>query len=397
MLLLSNFYLTGSRRSDGAAQHHTRIVVSTTTLDGLRRYAVSRSLFQATDLQAAIETLGFVQADPIRAPARAQDLTLRHRVAGYTAGELERRYTELRVEECFFVNYGFVTEALYALMHPRGRLTAWPAGRRARAEAIIAFIREHREAHPRDVDAHFAHGRVTNYWGGSSNASTHMLDQLHYLGLLRVTRREAGIRVYGVRESDAVASPLTSRDIDARLDALLDVVVAKYAPMPEATLRSLNLRLRYAVPQWQARLPRALERARSRLAHARVDGAAWYWPAADAIVGDVRDEVRCLAPSDPVVWDRRRFELFWGWAYRFEAYTPVKKRQRGYYALPLLWRDRVIGWANVSVDNGAMHMEIGYASGRRPRDRRFSQELDAERSRLEVCLDVGRTQTKRRT
>ena len=61
------------------------------TLDHLRRYAIARSLFKPTTLMRAIEKLGFVQADPIRAPARAQDLTLRHRVIGYRAGELERR------------------------------------------------------------------------------------------------------------------------------------------------------------------------------------------------------------------------------------------------------------------------------------------------------------------
>jgi uncharacterized protein YcaQ len=49
-------------------------------------------LFAPTKLAAAIERLGFVQADPIRAPARAQDLNLRHRVKGYLAGDLERRY-----------------------------------------------------------------------------------------------------------------------------------------------------------------------------------------------------------------------------------------------------------------------------------------------------------------
>ena len=62
------------------------------TLDHLRRYAVARSLFKPTTLGRAIGKLGFVQADPIRAPARAQDLTLRHRVAGYRAGDLERLY-----------------------------------------------------------------------------------------------------------------------------------------------------------------------------------------------------------------------------------------------------------------------------------------------------------------
>ena len=51
-------------------------------LDDLRRCAVARSLFAPTTVMRAIARLGFVQADPIRAPARAQDLILRPRVAG---------------------------------------------------------------------------------------------------------------------------------------------------------------------------------------------------------------------------------------------------------------------------------------------------------------------------
>ena len=90
------------------------------TLDDLRRAAVACTLFTPTTLQRALDALGFVQADPIRAPARAQDLTLRHRVAGYRAGDLERCYRQLNVHEDFFVNYGFVTDQVQALMHPRG-------------------------------------------------------------------------------------------------------------------------------------------------------------------------------------------------------------------------------------------------------------------------------------
>ena len=356
----------------------------------LRRFAVARSLFQAVDLHDAIQRFGFLQADPIRAPARAQDLTLRHRVTGYLAGDLERRYAALPIEEAFFVNYGFVTKRLHTLMHPRGRITSWTPRRRAQAEAILAYVRERGSVHPREVDAHFGHGRVTNYWGGSSNASTHMLDQLHYLGLLRVARRDAGIRVYGARDSDdATLVRLPSSDIDARLDALVGVIVDKYAPLPWASLTPLVRRLRYAVPQWQARIPRALERTKGRLEQARVDGVAWTWPAEATIAGEGRDEVRLLAPFDPIVWDRRRFELLWGWAYRFEAYTPLAKRQLGYYALPLLWRDRVIGWANASVTDGVMHVELGYVSGKRPRDRDFTRELDAELDRLRAFLHVG--------
>ena len=77
------------------------------SLEDLRRYAVARSLFTPTTLPAAIRRLGFVQADPIRAPARAQDLTLRHRVKDYRAGDLESRYARLAIDEDCLVNYGF--------------------------------------------------------------------------------------------------------------------------------------------------------------------------------------------------------------------------------------------------------------------------------------------------
>ena len=78
------------------------------TLDDLRRFTVARNFFKPTTLQAALDRMGFVQADPIRAPARAQDLILRHRVNNYKAGDLERRYASLDVEEDFFINYGYV-------------------------------------------------------------------------------------------------------------------------------------------------------------------------------------------------------------------------------------------------------------------------------------------------
>ena len=89
------------------------------TLDDLRRFAVARSLFKPTTLKRALDRLGFVQADPIRAPARAQDLILRHRVRNYHAGDLERLYPKLGIEEDFFVVYGFLTKPVQALMHPR--------------------------------------------------------------------------------------------------------------------------------------------------------------------------------------------------------------------------------------------------------------------------------------
>jgi len=105
--------------------------VAVTLLD-LRRHAVARSLLPPTTLIAALRTLGFVQADPIRAPARAQDLILRHRVQGYRAGDLERLYPQLPVEEDFFVNYGFLPREVQRLMHPRRPRQPWDARSRRR-------------------------------------------------------------------------------------------------------------------------------------------------------------------------------------------------------------------------------------------------------------------------
>ena len=362
------------------------------TLETLRRYAVARSLFTPTTLPRAIHKLGFVQADPIRAPARAQDLTLRHRVKDYRAGDLERRYSKLDIEEDFFVNYGFLPRAHWQLMHPRMARTVWNSATKKRAQALLEFIRERGTVHPREVDTHFAHGKVVGHWGGSSNATTHLLDGMHYRGLLRIARRDNGIRIYSAHDHDHDhdPGPADGATRRAHLDALVDVVVRQYAPLPATSLSGLVNRLRWAAPQWSDERAAAIARAKQRLAHQRIDGVDWYWPAEDRPASTrhaPKDHVRLLAPFDPVVWDRRRFELFWGWAYRFEAYTPAAKRKLGYYALPLLWRDDVIGWANLSVDGAKLVSRFGYVDGA-PRERVFKSALDDELQRMRAFLGL---------
>src|SRR5437016_9991499 len=88
------------------------------TVDDFRRFAVARSLFPPTTLRRAIARMRFVQADPIRSPARAQDLILRHRVKGYRAGDLERRYAWLDIEEDLLYAYGFLPRTIWQLLHP---------------------------------------------------------------------------------------------------------------------------------------------------------------------------------------------------------------------------------------------------------------------------------------
>lgn len=354
------------------------------TLDELRRYAIARSLFRPTTLLRAIRRLGFVQADPLRAPARAQDLTLRHRVKGYGVGDLDRRYPRLPIEEDFFVNYGYVPRDVQALMHPREPKLVWDAERRKRADDVLSFVRERGTVHPREVSAQFDHGKVTNWFGGTSNASTELLDGMHYRGLLRVARREGSTRLYAER------APTPPQDRNTSFDALLDLVVGKYAPLPAPTLVQLARFLGNGVPQWSSDRAEALKRVRARLDSAEIEGTTYYWPAAEKPQSkshQVEERVWLLAPFDPVVWDRIRFRRFWGWEYRFEAYTPAAKRLRGHYALPLLWHEHVIGWANLKVHEGRLVPELGFVNPR-PRSAAFRRALDDELQRMSRFLGL---------
>ena len=352
----------------------------------LRAHAISQSLFTSSvatperqsrgggSLQLAIDRLGFVQADPIRAPARAQDLILRHRVVNYRAGDLERQYSSLEVEEDYLYAYGFLSKPVWELLHPRktGRVRSFE-------KKVLETVMKLGDAHPRALEPHLGTRRVINAWGGYSKATTHALEWLHWRGLLRIARRENGIRVYQPATLPGSATPPAER-----LRALILVYARIFAPAPEKSLRSVIVRHREL---GDTRETLAAMIRRGELRKATVDGVSYVWPAGEVAL-DVPRQVRFLAPFDPVVWDRTRFEHLWGWAYRFEAYTPVKKRVRGYYALPVLWCDEFTGWANATSKAGKFDIHIGYVN-RRPRGADFRRELDAEIVRLSEFLTLA--------
>ena len=360
------------------------------SLQQLRRYMIARSLFRPTSLLRAIARLGFVQADPMRAPARAQDLILAHRVKNYRVGELERRYPRLAIEEAFFINYGFLPRETLSLLHPRGApraWDAWDAQMQARAQEVLAFVSQHGPTYPKDVQAHFDHGRIRR-WGSDLNVSNHLLEGLHYRGLLRVARRDGGTRMYQTVERAQCDDSPEARLV--RAGQLLDMVVKLYAPLPAGSLAYVRRLLSYGVPHLTAEVRQLQEDARSRYAHAQVDGLLWFWPQGEnplAVRHQVDDRLRFLAPFDPVVWDRRRFQLFWSWEYKLEAYVPAHKRRLGHYAMPMLWGEQMLGWANLKVVDGRLQHELGFA-GPRPRGSAFWRALDEALQQMQEFLEL---------
>jgi uncharacterized protein YcaQ len=343
-------------------------------LERLRIHAISQSLFPPTSLKAAIRQLGFVQADPIRSPARAQDLILRHRVETYRAGDLERRYASLDIEEDVLYAYGFLSREVWQLLHPRA---AWRMSKLEKQ--VLDTVCKFGVMHPGELEQHFGKARVINAWGGYSKATTQALEHLHYRGLLRIARRENGIRLYeSARTRDETLSP------EERLRRLVMVIAHILGPISEKSLHANTSRFRRL---GNTRHVTSNLIKTGELEKQTIDGIHYVWPHSIRLREEAPHLVRFLAPFDPVVWDRRRFEHFWGWSYRFEAYTPRAKRRRGYYAMPLLWRDAVVGWANAIMDGERLKVEVGFVD-KRPSDTDFGRELEAEIVRLETFLGI---------
>lgn len=106
--------------------------------------------------------------------------------------------------------------------------------------------------------------------GGDLNVSAHLLDGLHYRGLLRVARRDGGTRVY-----EANAHAPQDESPEARLeraDQLLDIAVRLYAPLPAASLRYVCGLLRQGVSHLTAEIQQLHEHAKSRYSHAQIAG-----------------------------------------------------------------------------------------------------------------------------
>jgi uncharacterized protein len=346
-------------------------------LTKLRVQAIATSLFRPATLRQAVERLGFVQADPIRAPARAQDLILRQRVKDYRAGDLEQHYHRLGLEEDRLHIHAFMPRSTWRLLHPRvaRRLSALE-------KRVLEFAAGQKRIHPADLEAHFGRKRAANDWGGQSKVTTLALHHLHRCGFLRVVGREKGIRVY-----EAIPQEHEPLDPVERYRRLALVIAGQLGPIRERTLRAALAavaRRSPALKAARATLPSIVKSG--ELAETKVDGVRYLWPADLKRRNRPNETVRFLAPFDPVVWDRPRFEHFWGWPYRFEAYVPAAKRQLGYYALPLLWRDDVIGWVNVSNRNGKLCVVPGFRKAK-PTEAGFSVEFDAEVERLRRFLE----------
>jgi uncharacterized protein YcaQ len=299
------------------------------TIEQARRIAVRAQLLDgsARTVLDTVSTLGFLQLDPIATVATPQQLVLWSRLGGaYDASELDRLLWEERklVEWNAFIWPMDDLPMLRARMKRRweGRYSWERRGteflqRNAKFRRYV--LRELERRGPllsRELEDRSVWGWESGGWTGNRNV-TEMLDILHGRGEVAIVGRRGKQRVW---------------DLAERWYPETETLSASEADDVYAQRRVRALGVRFDNGEWRA--------------HPDVDDAP------------VPDRITFLSPFDRLVYDRERTEALFGFRYRLEMYVPKAKREYGYYVLPILRGDRLIGRVDAQRDVKAKTLEV---------------------------------------
>jgi uncharacterized protein YcaQ len=298
--------------------------------DRARRIAVRAQLLDgsATGVLDTVRRLGFLQIDPIATVATPQELVLWSRLGAFDRRELDRLlWAERRL---------FEWNALIWPIESLPMVRAWMrAYRRANTTARQRWWRQFLEQNQgfrryvlrelerrgpllsRDLEDRSVERRQRHRWHGTRHVGR-MLEILQLRGEIGIVGRSGGQRLWDVadRWQPPDDSPLTRRQAD-RLFA-------------EQRFQALGVRL--VKREWQAH--------------------------PDIADGPVDDSVTVLSPFDQLIHDRSRAEALFGFRYRLEMYVPPAKREYGYYVLPVLRGDRIVGRIEPRFDRRTGDMRV---------------------------------------
>jgi uncharacterized protein len=361
----------------------------------------------------AMRAMGDLQLDPLRILARAQDLALHSRVLGYREDDWGRLTYDKRQ---FFEWGGWLAvrpmdELPYyrAAMIRDGKSPKRFRGYDTYADSLPEMrrlLQERRELSNRD----FAMGdraRVNSYRGRKDSAVA--LYFLWRTGEAMVTRRERFERVYAPPEAVAPGKylePTTEDEADAFLRLKAVKVEGFSRKLYHSNLTVVRTTHAAELKAWAAEQVKA-----GTLAEVEVEGLAGKQlvlagevAALEALVrGDLpdgwkpletttEDEVTFLSPLDPSIADRARTSRLFDFDYTWEVYAKAENRKFGYYALPILWGDRLVGRMDAKADRATgdvVNLGTWWEAGIDPKDSKVNSAFERGLERLRGLVRSG--------
>ncbi|MBN8941260.1 MAG: YcaQ family DNA glycosylase [Rhizobiales bacterium] len=389
------------RRSDSLSLKQARRIALAAQGFGQPRAEVPA---RRRDLKAMIERLGVVQIDSVNVIARAHTLPGFSRLGRYDTADLDVLAYGGR-KRSLFEYWGHEASYLPVDLQPMMR---WRMARAARGEGtysgLAKFGRERQELIGevrREIadrgplaasELSHDHRGEGGWWGWSDGKRA--IEWLFWAGVVTTrTRRGAFERVYDLTERvlpQAVVDAPTPEDAEAHR-ALVRIAASAMGVATERCLRDY-FRLELA----DARVAVASLVEAGELVPVTVEG--WSKPgylAAQARIPRRIEARALLAPFDPLVWQRERTEALFGARIRLEIYVPEHKRTHGYYVLPFLLGDRIVGRTDLKADRArstmvvqAAHAEPGVeAAG-------IVEPLKAELALMAAWLGLERVEIK---
>jgi uncharacterized protein len=339
------------------------------TLAQARRLAVSGQLLPAPPGAGILDVtrhLGYLQLDPTNSIARSHELVLWSRLGVYDVGELERlRWAERALYE---YNAAIVPTGDFPIhSDTMRRFPAWggvwpervKAWLRKNATLRRQILRELRERGPipsRELKGLTYHGWRSGGWTNERNVSQ-MLHFLHRQGKVVIAGREGQQRLWDLAErwlpqDSRVPRREAERQVGERSARALGVATAK------------EIEHEYFAGGPYPGMPKAIQALvkEGRLLPAEIEGLPGRrFVHVDALPALDRKPARrttFLSPFDPLIRNRARTEALWGFHYRIEIYVPKAKRRYGYFVLPILHGDELVGRIDPVLDRKSGVLQV---------------------------------------
>lgn len=309
-------------------------------------------------VQDLVQRLGFVQVDSIPYVERAHHLTLGARLDGYDPALLEQLLERDRsLFEHWTHDAAMIPTVWFPYWRPRFARAKrsiqsnswWQERLGDRQSSLLRQVlsRVEREGALGSKDFEHARTRASEGWWDWKPQKA-ALEYLWHTGKLLITRRVEFHKLYDLAErvlpeSTAAPTPTPAAQRDWACRTALERLGVATPGEIAAFWRSIDPP---AAKTWCTQAAR-----RGDIVAVQIDGdgrsyAAWTladWPQRLAAVPEAPERMRLLGPFDPILHDRKRTQRLFGFDYAFEAFVPAARRRFGYYTMPILERDALVG------------------------------------------------------